>query len=224
VTRAFDKRYANRVLFDEALAASQEAAAIARRARHLRVPAVLAFDPAGLRISFERMEGWSVLTRLVRSRRFLGLPDAVLAAIMRNTGRALAEYHAGSGKIHGDFDPTNILFRVGESRICLIDFSRPDFADHPDYCRGSMYRDLALLVIHLCVKYPPHQVLLAWRAKNRVLARAFLDGYFELSPQRYSIDELRAEFATCMQFPYLAGSFMNRFMRWTDRFDLEFLR
>src|SRR5690606_22891410 len=113
--------------------------------------------------------------------RFLGPPDAVLDDITRNTGRALAEYHAGSGKIHGDFDPTNILFHVGESRICLIDFSRPDFADHPDYCHGSIYRDLALLVIHLCVKYPPHQVLLAYRAKNRVLARAFLEGYFELS-------------------------------------------
>ena len=124
---------------------------IARRARHLRAPAILAFDPGGLCISFERMEGWSVLTKLLRSRRFLGLPDAALDAIMRNTGRALAEYHAGSCKIHGDFDPTNILFRVGEPRICLIDFSRPDFADHPDYCRGSIYRDLALLVIHLLV-------------------------------------------------------------------------
>ncbi len=224
MTRAFDKRYANRILFDEALAASQEAAAIARQARHLRAPAVLAFNPDGLCIRFEYMDGWSVLTSLVRSRRFLGLPDAVLDAIMRNTGRALAEYHGGSGKIHGDFDPTNILFHAGESRICLIDFSRPDFADHPDYCRGSIYRDLALLVIHLCVKYPPHQVLLAYRAENRVLARAFLEGYFELSPQRYCFDELRAEFATCMQFPYLARSFMNRFMRWTDRFDLEFLR
>jgi serine/threonine protein kinase len=224
VTSAFDKYYANRILFDEALAASEEAAAIARRARYLRVPAVLAFDPGGLWIRFEYMQGWSVLTRLLRSRRFLGLPDAGLYDIIRNTGRALAEYHAGSGKIHGDFDPTNVLFRVGEPRICLIDFSRPDFADHPDYCRGSIYRDLALFVIHLCVKYPPHQLLLAYRSKNRVLARAFLEGYFELSPQQYSIDELRTEFATCMNFPYLARSFMHRFLRWTDRFDLEYLR
>ena len=224
MTSAFDKYYANRILFDEALAASEEAAAIARRARYLRVPAVLAFDPGGLRIRFECMEGWSVLKTLLRSGRFLRLPDAELDGILRNTGRALAEYHAGSGKIHGDFDSTNVLFRVEEPRVCLIDFSRPDFADHPDYCRASIYRDLALFVIYLCVKYPPHQLLLAYRAKNRILSRAFLEGYFELSPQQYSFDELRTEFVTCMKIPYLARSFMNRFLRWTDRFDLEHLR
>jgi RIO-like serine/threonine protein kinase len=220
----FDKHYANRILFDEALAASEEAAAIAGRARYLRVPTVLASEPGGLLIQFEYMEGWSVFWTLVRSGRFLGLPDAELDRILRNTGRALAEYHAGSGKIHGDFDPTNVLFQVGESRICLIDFSRPDFADYPDYCRGSIYRDLALFVIYLRVKYPPHQLLLAYRAKNRILSRTFLEGYFELSPQQYSFDELRTEFATCMNIPYLARSFMNRFLRWTDRFDLEDLR
>jgi RIO-like serine/threonine protein kinase len=224
MTSAFEKRYANQTLFDEALAASEEATAIARGARYLRVPAVLAFDPGGLWIRFEYLEGWTVLTRLLRSRRFLGLPDAALDGIIRNTGRALAEYHAGSGKIHGDFDSTNVLFSVGDPRICLIDFSRPDFADYPDYCRGSIYRDLALFVIYLCVKYPPHQLLLAYRSKNRVLARAFLEGYFELSPQQYCFNELRTEFATCMKFPYLARSFMHRFLRWTDRFDLEFLR
>lgn len=224
MTIAFEKGYANPTLFDEALAASEEAAAIAQRARYLRVPAVLASDPDGLWIRFEHMDGWSVLLSLLRSGRFLGLRDAALDGIIRNTGRALAEYHAGSGKIHGDFDPTNVLFRVGEPRICLIDFSRPDFADHPDYCRGSIYRDLALFVIYLCIKYPPHQLLLAYRPKNRILARAFLEGYFELSPQEYSFDELRTEFAKCMKIPYLARSFMNRFLRWTDRFDLEHLR
>jgi serine/threonine protein kinase len=139
-------------------------------------------------------------------------------------GAPWPEYHAGSGKIHGDFDPTNVLFSVDDPRICLIDFSRPDFADYPDYCRGSIYRDLALFVIHLCVKYPPHQLLLAYRSKNRVLARAFLEGYFELSTQRYSFDELRTEFAICMEIPYLAHSFMIRFLPWTDRFNLEHLR
>ena len=101
---------------------------------------------------------------------------------------------------------------------------RPDFADHPDYYRGPIYRDLALFVIHLCVKYPPHQLLLAYRAKNWALSRAFLDGYFELSPQQYSFDELQTEFTTCMEIPYLARTFMNCTLRWTDRFDLEHLR
>jgi serine/threonine protein kinase len=220
----FEKRYANRTLFDEALAASEEAAAIAQRARYLRVPAVLASDPDGLWIRFEYMEGWSILRRLLRSGRFLGLPDGTLDGIMRNTGRALAEYHDGSGKIHDDFDPTNVLFRVGEPRICLIDFSRPDFDDHPDYCRASIYRDLAQFIIHLCVKYPPQQLFLAYRPKNRILARAFLEGYFEISSRQYCFDELQTEFAKCLEIPYLARSFMNRFLRGTDRFDLEYLR
>jgi serine/threonine protein kinase len=224
MTSTFEKRYANRTLFDEALVASEEATAIAQGARYLRVPAVLDYDPGGLWIRFEYMEGWTVLTTLLRSRRFLGLPHSAVDGIIRNTGRALAEYHAGSGKIHGDFDPTNVLFSVDDPRICLIDFSRPDFADYPDYCRGSIYRDLALFIIYLCVKYPPHQLLLAYRSKNRVLARAFLEGYFELSTQRYSFDELRTEFAICMEIPYLAHSFMIRFLPWTDRFNLEHLR
>lgn len=221
---AYLKRYASRALFDEAWERSRRAAEVSRGARWFRAPEVLGGDPDRLEIRFELMEGWSVLTTLLRSRRFLGFGPPRLDAIFRNTGRALAEYHAGSGEIHGDFDSTNILFRADDPRICVLDFSRPDFADRPDYFHGTPYRDLALFLIHLRVKYPPHQLLLAYRAENRLLSRVFLDGYFELSPEPYSFDSLSEEFATCMKLPYLSRTFLARVLGWTDRFDLGDLR
>jgi RIO-like serine/threonine protein kinase len=224
VPRTFEKKYADRTLFDEALASSEEAASIASRSRFLRAPGVIEADRERLAIRFEYMEGWRVLTALLRSRAFLGLRAAELEGLFRNIGGALAEYHAGSSKIHGDFDSTNILFKPGEPRICLIDFSRPNFADRPDYCRGSIYRDLALFLIHLRVKYPPHQLHLAYRPENRLLSRSFLEGYFDLSSQRYSFDELRTEFDACMEIPYLSRTFINRFLGWSKPFDLEDLR
>jgi RIO-like serine/threonine protein kinase len=222
--KVFAKNYSSPILFQEALANSEEAFQCAQNACFLRVPRIVSYHRERLLIEFEYMEGWQTITRLIRDYRFLGATTEELKRTFRLIGRALAEYHLLSGKIHGDFDSTNVLFKANEPQICLIDFSRPDFANTSDYCRGSIYRDLALFLIHLRVKYPPHQLYFAYRAMNRTLSKEFLVGYFEGSETRYEFDKLQAEFSSCLTIDYLARTFMIRFLASSTIFNIEDLR
>ncbi|MGH7797413.1 MAG: hypothetical protein ACREQ2_21355 [Candidatus Binatia bacterium] len=224
VSKLFVKRYTDQVLFEESLTNSEEAFKIAQRARFLRVPEVVSYDRQRLVINFEYMERWQTITNLIRNYHFLSLLEEEVKRIFQLVGRALAEYHYLSGKIHGDFDSTNVLFKPNEPRICLIDFSRPDFATSSDYCRGSVYRDLALFLIHLRVKYPPHQLHFAYRSMNRTLSKEFLVGYFEVSETKYEFDKLQAEFRACLKIDYLARTFMIRFLSASTIFSIEDLR
>jgi len=206
---------------EEALANSEEAFQFASKALFLRVPRVVSYCKDRLLINFEYMEGWQTITSLIRDYHFLSATTEELRRTFRLVGRALAEYHSASGKIHGDFDSTNVLFKPNEPRICLIDFSRPDFANSSDYCRGSIYRDLALFLVHLRVKYPPHQLHFAFRAMNRTLSKEFLLGYFEVSETKYEFDKLQAEFRACLKIDYLARTFMIRFLSASTIFSIE---
>ncbi len=222
--KLFTKRYANRELFEEALENSLEAYRVSLEAQYLRVPKVMNYDECNLEISFEYMDHWTQLTFLIRDYGFLRLPAAEVESIFFRVGSALLEYHESTGKIHRDFDSTNVMFKRGEQKICIIDFSRPDFADYPGYNRGSIYWDLALMVIHLRIKYPPNKLHCLIRPVNRSISRAFLRGYFSLSKLPYNHTEFLEQYNDCLRLEYIRKTFVVRFLLWTPIFDVRDLK
>ena len=220
----FIKRYPCRELYEEALSNSKLAYDASLKSRFLRVPKITSEHPDDLAIGFEMMADWLPLMALLRDYHFLGLPADELEQTFFMLGAALAEYHLHTGRIHRDFDSTNVLFRKGENQICLIDFSRPDFADRPDYYIGSIYWDIALMLIHLRVKYPPYKMHCLLRRRNREISRYFLRGYFCTSNVSFDFSSLQAQYHKCLELEYLRKIFSVRFMRWSGVFSLEDLQ
>jgi len=223
--KVYSKKYKNDELFNEALFNSREAYEISRKSTYFRTPKVLSSYPDQLTIDFEFMEGWLEFTSLIRSYSYMGLPIQDLMQLFAKIGRGLAEYHKYSQKKHGDFDSTNVLFKIGESKICFIDFSRPNFADHATYnIEGNIYRDLALFIIYLRIKYPPNKLHFAFREKNRKLSKAVLKGYCEEAEISFDYNEFHREYLYCLRYKHLSGTFISRFFKWSQIFQLEDIR
>ena len=224
----FSKIFESEELYEEAMENSLEAWKAGRDAQFFRAPCIVDSDPDGRIIEFELLDGWTEVLDLVRSWRLGGWSRAELLDLFHRTGYAAAEYHAATGKIHGDLYPANVLCRKGDRRVFFIDFSRPDPLLHPDggpYNYGSIYTDLALFAIFVLVKYTPLQMPLAWRPVNRDLVREFLRGYFEHAPGSYDSEEFGSEFSRLLrEGGVLPHTFMSRFFGWTRIFRVDDLQ
>jgi len=219
---AFVKTYASDELFEEALSLSLEAVQASSRATILRVPAVIGWDRAARTVTFERLRGWWTVNHLIRGLSFRGLPSGSLEDLFTRVGYALAEYHAITGHIHGDFDTENVLIDPSQLEVAFIDFSRPDFAFYPAYNRHCVERDLALFLIFLRTKYPPWKAAHLLRRANRLLSRRFLAGYRErLGDESINGARLRGEYEILLSQPYLSRTFAVRFLRRSAIFGLE---
>jgi Ser/Thr protein kinase RdoA (MazF antagonist) len=79
--------------------------------------------------------------------------------------------------IHGDFHLSNVLYSLSEDVAYIVDFAPPGFSQSKSYCYGSIYDDLAWMIILIEVKYPPHRVYLLARKNNKKLSKSFIKGY-----------------------------------------------
>jgi hypothetical protein len=224
----FSKAFESEELYEEAMENSLEAWKVGSDAEFFRAPRILGSDPAERIIEFELLDGWTEMLDLIRSWTLGGWSRAELLDLFQRTGYAAAEYHAATGKIHGDFYPANVLCREGDRRVFFIDFSRPDPLLHSDsgaYNRGSIYTDLALFAIFVLVKYTPMQMPLAWRPVNRDLIKEFLRGYFERAPGSYDPEGFGSEFSRLLrEGGVLPRTFMSRFFGWTRIFRVDDLQ
>ncbi|HEY8519336.1 MAG TPA: hypothetical protein VIN61_04605 [Gammaproteobacteria bacterium] len=209
----FSKRFAEEWLYRATLRNSLRAWAAAQRSSWLRVPRVLLADPRELRIDYELLVGWKPVRTVIRHRTFQGIPPPELRRLFWAIGAALEELHRHTRRIHGDFDFDNVLVKRGADRAVFVDFTPPDYARFPAYNRGDVYRDIALFVLLLRAKYPPHQLHLAMRAELRELARAFVRGYFRTAPDAYDRRLLERCANELLETTYLGESFAGRYLR-----------
>jgi hypothetical protein len=64
-----------------------------------------------------------------------------------------------------------------EDIVYIVDFAAAGFDQSKTYSYGSVYEDLAWIIITIEIKYPPHKVYLLARKNNRELSRSFIKGY-----------------------------------------------
>ena len=128
-------------------------------------------------------------------------------------GAALEEFHRHTHRIHGDFDFDNILVRRDADRAAFVDFTPPIYTNFREYNQGDRYWDIAMFVLGVRAKYPPHLIHLALRPQLRVLARAFVEGYFRAKPAEYDQPRLERSMNDILQNTYLGRSFAGRFLR-----------
>ncbi len=191
----FVKQFANRELYQESLSNSREAFILSKDSNFFTTPEILDFDDNNCRIIFEFYNGSIAVRKLLRSWNYLGLSKEELKMLFYNIGASIAEYHIKSKKLHGDFQPNNVMFTPGiTGKTAFVDFSRSELCeDDPEYNRGSIYKDLALFAIHIKIKYPFKIFPLVFRKFNDVLCRMFFSGYFENSDNVYDYDRLSRE-------------------------------
>jgi hypothetical protein len=209
----FSKRFSQEWLFRATLRNSLRAWSAAGRSSWLRVPQVLCADARELRIDYELLAGWAPLHTILRQRAFDGLTPPQLQRLFWTIGAALEEFHRHTRRIHGDFDFDNVLVKHGAERVAFVDFTPPEYASFRGYNEASPYHDIAMLVLFVRAKYPPHQLHLALRPQLPKLARAFIQGYFRDSPARYDQRLLDSSMSELLANTYLGGTFTARWLR-----------
>lgn len=209
----FSKHFTEEWAFRATLLNSLRAWAVARRSTWLRVPQVLHADRRELRIDYEYIAGCVQVRAVIRHRTFGGLSPAELRRIFWTIGAALEELHRHTHRIHGDFDFDNILVQRGADRAVFVDFAPPIYANYREYNQADRYRDIALFLLGVRAKYPPHLIFLALRPQLRELARAFIDGYFRDTPAEFDPHKLERTVNEILESTYLGESFSGRFLR-----------
>jgi len=154
-----------------------------QRKRNLCVRTAHPIRIVGNTVYFEKITGCVDLRKLVCRLRI----DSRLLDILYKTGRALAQLHLALNPemksldkhvhIHGDFHLSNVLYSLSEDVAYMIDFAPPGFNQRKCYCYGSIYHDLAWMILTIEVKYPPHKIYLLARKDNERLSNSFIKGY-----------------------------------------------
>ena len=214
----FSKRFTEAWHFRATLRNSLRAWVAAERSKYLRVPQVLSADAEALRIDYELLDGWSKVRAVIRARSFGGLRAAELRRMFWTIGAALEEFHRHTHRIHGDFDFDNILVRRDADRAAFVDFTPPVYTNFREYNQADPYWDIAMLVIGVRAKYPPHLIHLALRPELGELARAFVQGYFDAAPVEYDQRRLEHSMHDILENTYLGRSFAGRYLRRTHLF------
>jgi hypothetical protein len=209
----FSKRFSEEWLYRTTLRNSLRAWSAARRSSWLRVPQVLRADPRELRIDYEFLDGWEPLHTILRERAFGGLAPAELQHTFWTIGAALEEFHRHTHRIHGDFDFDNVLVKRGADRAVFVDFTPPRYTCFRRYNEASPYWDIAMLVLFVRGKYPPHQLHLAFRPQLPTLARAFIQGYFRDAPAKFDQRLLESSMNKLLDTTYLGETFAARWLR-----------
>lgn len=211
----FSKRFTEEWLFRATLQNSLRAWAAAGQSAWLRVPRVLDADHRALRIDYEFLAGWEPLHTIIRDRTFAGLAAMELRRTFWMIGAALEEFHRHTHRIHGDFDFDNILVQPGADQVAFVDFTPPGYASFRGYNRTNRYWDIAMLVLFVTAKYPPHRLHLAFRPRLRELARAFIEGYFHAARAEYDQAMLDRSIDDLLETTYLGKTFGARYLRRT---------
>ena len=220
----FTKCFTEKWLFRATLFNSLRACVAASRSTWLQVPQVVRVNAPELRIDYELLTGWHPLHTILRDRRLGGRSLTDLASLFWCLGAALEELHRHTHRIHGDFDFDNILVKRGVDRAMFVDFTPPEYALFRRYNQADPYRDLAMLVLFVRAKYPPHLLYLAFRPELPRLARAFIAGYFAASPASFDRRRLEWQMNELLDTTYLGDAFAARYLRRTRLFrtdDLE---
>jgi hypothetical protein len=209
----FSKRFTEEWLFRATLMNSLRACAAARRSSWFLAPRVLHADRGELRIDYEFLSGWEPLHTVIRHRNFAGLAKDELHRTFWTIGAALADFHRHTHRIHGDFDFDNILVKRGAKRVVFVDFTPPQYDNVRNYNLASPYRDIAMIVLFVRAKYPPHLLHLAFRPLLQELARAFIEGYFKTAPYEYDDRMLERSMDELLEKTYLGKSFSAQYLR-----------
>jgi hypothetical protein len=164
------------------------------------VPEIVAFDDAGGKIVFERLQLTGIrqmLSNSTESMDLAGKAAEALAAIHRQMepaagARESAPETARFGRrpvpLHGDFGMRNIFCLPDGSDIVLIDWSNADWIG-TDADLGAPELDIAVFLISLF----HHRVLGPWPVQRRhELAHQFLQIYATSTAHGVDIDALRA--------------------------------
>lgn len=213
--KSFLKEYPDYEQFLESLKNAQEAYSISQKTAIFTTPSVLYYDEEKCLISYEFIKDAITVRKLLRSYNYLKLTKKQLVDLFYNTGFALAEYHRHSKKLHGDFQPNNVMFEPGNTnRIYFIDFSRSELSDDPNYNHGSILRDLALFAIHIKIKYPFYLFPMAFRKFNDLLCHEMFKGYMEFSKVIIEHDQLLDEVEDLKQ-EFYKNTFMFKFFGWS---------
>ena len=209
----FTKHLDTEWLYRATLRNSLRAVAAANRSRWLRVPKVIDADAQERRVDYEFMAGWEPVRTVIRDRRFRGIPADARRRMFWMIGAALEEFHRHTRRNHGDFDFDNVLVNAGADTIVFVDFTPPVYLHFRDYNRADPYWDIAMFVLGIRAKYPPHLLHLALRTETRELARAFVRGYFHRWPERFDSRLLADKVNAILDTTYLGESFSGRFLR-----------
>lgn len=213
--KIFSKKYQNRMIFLEALSNSTEAYEISKRTSVFASPAVLNFNDENLIINFEFLEDAITVLEMLRSYNYKKMPVMKLKKLFFNIGIALSEFHKHSGRLHGDFAPSNIMFKsTNIDKLFFVDFSRAVESNDPYYNRGSIYKDLSFFAIGSKIKYPYYLFPLAFRSLNDKLYQETLKGYCEDSKILFNSEEFVQEFDKHRK-GFLKNTFMLKFFSWS---------
>lgn len=209
----FSKHLDEEWLYRTTLRNSLRAWAAAQRSRWLRVPRVRGADALERRIDYEFVTGWDPVRAVIRDRRFQGIPSEALRRMFWTIGAALDEFHRYTHRNHGDFDFDNVLVKPNVDTAVFVDFTPPVYLNFRTYNRADPYWDIAMFVLGIRAKYPPHRLYLALRPETRELARAFIRGYFHDRPAAFDARVLAARIDRILETTYLGKSFSGRFLR-----------
>lgn len=217
----FYKVFSDQDVFDQSLENSIEAARIAEVSSKFKVPRILKASKKEKEICFEFLGDYQQVSNILRTFDFKGINLDTLCNLFFDIGVGLAEYHIQSKKIHGDFDPTNVLYSSNMDLV-YIDFSQPKHFPDEAYNRGSIYRDLALMYIYINTKYPLQKINYAFRRTNKKLSLAFFKGYFYTRQDvRYNETEFKREFDEYLDQSYLSKNLVTMLFRSTRIFNYD---